>query len=207
MNKDRTPQPTQSQTHTLFTKNNVITTKNYTLYLNEIQNTDNKIHNVYNSLRSADKDDTLTLRISSPGGFVTECQNIVNIMRNVFYKRTTSYIDSHASSAGAIIFLAADKRVIYKNSRIMIHNYSGAYFGTYKKMKTRINFDEKHVIGFLKSIINPRKKGFLSKSEFKEMIDGKEFWFRADEMLRRKIATHIVINGEELTAKEYLKGK
>jgi len=39
------------------------------------------------------------------------------------------------------------------------------------------------------------------------MVNEKEFWFEADDMLRRNIATHIIIDGKELTSKEYFKGK
>jgi len=197
---------TKGKVHSMFTNKNVTTVQNFRVFVNSFTESGNDIHGIWNNLLNAGSNDTLELRIASPGGYVTECQNFINIMRNKFKDRTTTYIDSHASSAGAITFLAGDKRVIYENSRIMIHNYAGGYSGEYKKMKTRIDFDEKHIIGFLKSIIRPKASHkFLSKKEFKEMVNGKEFWFRTDEMAKRKICTHVIVDGEEMTAKQYLK--
>lgn len=191
--------------HSLYTSTKTTTVKNYRVFITEFAEGDTKIHDIWNRLLSGGKNDTLELRISSCGGAVTECQQFVNLIRNKFNKRTTTYIDSHASSAGAVVFCSGDKRVVFENSRIMLHNYSGGYGGKYRDVKDRLDFDEEHIIGFLKSVIKVGPKGFLTKSEFNAMVNGKNFWFNSEEMLKRGIATHIVINGEELTAKEYLK--
>jgi len=191
--------------HSLFINENVKVIKNFRVFVNKFFEQENKIHELWEVLLNAGSDDTLELRISSPGGMVTECQMFVNIMRNKFNGRTVTYIDSHASSAGAFTFCVGDKRVIYENSRIMLHNYSGGYVGGFKKMKDRLDFDEKHVIGFLKSTLKLGKNGFLTNKEFKQMVDGKEFWFRAEEMCKRGIATHVVVDGTEFTSKQYLK--
>jgi len=188
----------------LFVNKTEHTIKNFRIFINSFMESKNDIHDVWNKLLSAGSEDTLELRISSPGGQVTECQMFVNIMRNKFPGRSTTYIDSHASSAGAFTFCVGDKRVIYENSRLMLHNYSGGYDGGFKKMKDRLDFDEKHIIGFLKSTLKIGKNGFISKKEFKKMINGKEYWFRAEEMCKRGIATHVIVDGKEYSAKEYL---
>jgi len=190
--------------HSLFVNKTEHTIKNFRIFINSFMESKNDIHDVWNKLLSAGSEDTLELRISSPGGQVTECQMFVNIMRNKFPGRSTTYIDSHASSAGAFTFCVGDKRVIYENSRLMLHNYSGGYDGGFKKMKDRLDFDEKHIIGFLKSTLKIGKNGFISKKEFKKMINGKEYWFRAEEMCKRGIATHVIVDGKEYSAKEYL---
>jgi ATP-dependent protease ClpP protease subunit len=195
----------QAETHSLFKNTKTTVTNNFRLYIDEFFNIDTDIHEIYNSLHNAGKDDTLELRISSPGGLVTECQQIVNIMWNKFNGRTTAYIDSHASSAGAFTFCSADKRVVYENSRLMLHNYSGGHGGKHQDMKDRMEFDEKHIIGFLKSTLQVGKNGFMTKKEFKRMVEGREFWWDAKEMCERGVATHVIVRGEELTAKEYLK--
>jgi len=202
-------QPTSTakgKCHSLFVDKNISTKQNFRIFVNTFYEVENDIHNIWNMLLKAGTEDTLELRISSPGGLVTECQMYVNIMRNKFPGRTTTYIDSHASSAGAFTFSAGDKRVIYENSRIMYHNYSGGHQGTHQKMLDRMKFDTKHIIGFLRSTLKVGKKGFLTKKEYKQMVEGKEYWFGAEEMCKRGIATHIIVNGKELTTKEYLKG-
>lgn len=189
-----------SEHHSLHIKETKKITKNYRVFVGAFQNDEPEFREILDLLMDAGKDDTLEYRISSPGGYVTECQQMVNIAENNFKGRTTGYIDSHASSAGAILFSACDKRVVHWNSRIMFHNYSGGYFGEYRKMKDRLDFDEKHIIDFL-TIAKP----FFSKKEWKKLINSKEYWFDAKEMLKRGVATHIVIDGVEYNKKEGLK--
>jgi len=178
----------------------VETYNNYRLFLGTFKNQGPRFQGILNELYDTKNKDTLDIRLVSPGGLVIECQQIVNIMKNSFSGRTTAYIESHASSAGAVVFAHADKRVIYENSRLMFHNYSGIYTGKYKDIKDRFEFDEKHIIDFLKVA-----KRFLTKKEWKKMINGKNFWFDAHDMLERNIATHIIVNGIEMTYSQYKK--
>jgi len=204
MTKD-TDKNTHGRNHSLYTIPKVTTTNNYKLFVDTFFDTSTEIHKIWNTLLSATENDTLELRIQSPGGLVTECQMLVNIMKNKFNGRVTAYIDSHASSAGAFTFCAADKRVVFENSRIMLHNYSGGHQGTHHKMKTRLDFDTVHIIDFLKSTLKIGKKGYLTNKELDRMIEGHEWWFTAKEMCKRGIATHVIVNGKEITAKQYLK--
>ena len=190
----------KAKNHSLYIKENKKITKNYILFINGFDNQIPDFHDILNDLYNAGDEDQLELKIMSPGGLVTECQQIINIMQNKFPDRTTAYIESHASSAGAFTFAAADKRVIYWNSRIMFHNYSGGYTGTYQFMKDRIDFDSKHIIGFLGIA-----KKFFSKKEWKKLIEGKEYWFTAEDMLKRGIATHIIIDGIEYDSDKGIK--
>ncbi len=202
MNKE---QEFNGEHHSLFIKP-VASANKYTVFIGTFFENTNEINAIWNKLLEATPNDTLELRIQSPGGLVTECQMYINIMRNIFPGRTTAFIDSHASSAGAFTFCAADFRIIYENSRIMLHNYSGGNFGTHQSMKDKFEFDEKHIIEFLTSTLKIGKNGYMTKKELKKMIQGKEYWWDAKEMCKRGVATHIIINGKELTAKEYLKG-
>jgi ATP-dependent protease ClpP protease subunit len=189
-----------SEHHSLHIKENKKITKNFRVFVGTFQNDQPEFRSILDSLLDGGPLDTLEYRIASPGGYVTECQQLVNVAENKFNGRTTAYIDSHASSAGAILFSSCDKRVIYWNSRIMFHNYSGGYFGEYKKIKDRMDFDKKHIIEFLEIA-----KPFFSKTEWKKLVNSKEYWFNAKEMLKRNIATHIIIDGVEYSKKQGLK--
>lgn len=203
LNSSPTSQPIKAPYHSLFTKPKTTIQNTYRFFISSFDNENNEFHGMMDTLLSAAPQDLLELRISSPGGLVTECQQIVNVIWNNFKDRNIAFIDSHASSAGAFTFCACDKRVIYKNSRLMLHNYSGGHAGPHQKMKDRMKFDAKHIISFLKSTLKVGKNGFLNEKEFNQMIIGKEFWFDADEMLKRGIATDIVIDGKMLSAEEY----
>jgi len=198
-------EPIKTNTHTLHNKPKTTTINDYRFFIGAFDNDENTFHDILDKLLSSNDSDTLELRIGSTGGLITEAQQIINIIRNNFKGRNTAYIDSHASSAGAITFCACERRVIYENSRLMLHNYSGGHNGSHQKMKDRMKFDTKHIIGFIKSTLNVGNNSFLTKKEFKKMVQGKEFWFDADDMIKRGIATHIIINGKEISC-EGLKG-
>ena len=202
LNSDNSKKRFESKEHSLHKKtiSNTESYNKYRLFIGPFNNQDPKFQALLNELYESGEKDLLELRIMSPGGLVIECQQIVNLMNNKFKGRTTAYIESHASSAGAFTFAHADKRVVYENSRLMFHNYSGGYAGKYQDIKDRLEFDEKHIIDFLKVA-----KQFLTKKEWKKMVEGKNFWFDAKDMLERGIATHIVIDGQEMTYKKYKK--
>jgi len=190
----------KADNHSLFKNEEKIIKNKYRFFIGMFNNQTPDFHNILNELYNADDKSILELRIMSPGGLVVECQQIVNLLENKFKENSIAYIESHASSAGAFTFIRANKRVIYWNSRIMFHNYSGGYVGKYKDMKDRFEFDEKHILNFL-----GYAKRFFTKKEWKELINGKDFWFDAKEMLKRGIATHIILNGKEYDRKKGLK--
>lgn len=202
MNKKQVPIKHESnyfklKNHSLFIDKK---RKEYRLFVGPFDNQETSFHRILDELYKAPENSKLELRIASPGGLVVECQQLVNLMQNKFKNKTVAYIDSHASSAGAITFANADERIVYWNSRIMFHNYSGGYGGDYHKMKTRIDFDSIHVIRFLASA-----KKFFNDKEWNKLINGKEYWFDALEMLERGIATHLILNGKKYKNKKAIK--
>lgn len=72
-------------------------------------------------------DDTIDMRINSPGGVVTEGWAIIDKLRATG-KKIVATIEGEASSMAAIILLAASERKGHKHARLLIHD---AYFPEY----------------------------------------------------------------------------
>jgi len=161
------------------------------------------LHAVIDELKNAGKHDELELIISSNGGNVLEGQQFFNIILEKFVGRTTAYLDNHGYSMGALLFSMCDKRVAYPYSDFMYHNYFGGSFGKGGDLVARVKHRDKVLKDFFKDIIV--SQGFLTKDEYKQMILGKDFWMDTKELCKRGIATHVVLAGKEVTAKEYLK--
>ena len=161
------------------------------------------LHSVFNELKSAKEHDILEFVINSGGGFVNEGMQFYNIIQAKFTNRTTAYLDNYGYSMGALLFCMASKRVIYPYSDLMFHTYSSVIGGKGGDMKARFKHSDKKIKRFFKDIIV--KQGFLSKEEFKKMLIGQDYWMDAKELCKRGIATHVICEGKELTAKEYLK--
>jgi ATP-dependent protease ClpP protease subunit len=148
------------------------------------------------------KTDKLSIYLNSPGGATIIGIPLQHLCLNSFKHIDT--INTYAtSSMASLMFCIGVNRIIYKYSRHMMHDYSGGHSGKASDMKTRITFDDEHLGKYLKDTYV--KNGFLSKKEFKQMRNGKEFWFDAEEMLKRGIATHILCDGKKMTHKQYKK--
>jgi ATP-dependent protease ClpP protease subunit len=175
----------------------------YTLYLSEFGHDGSEQHTVLEKLRRAEEGSELVIRIDSPGGYVTEGIKLYNISKECFKGRTTTTLDAMAYSMGALMFCAGDKRVVYEESSLMFHDFSGGEFGKGGEMKDSLEHSLKFIHKFFKKITV--KKGFLSNEEFRRMTDdSKQWWFDASEMCYRGIATHVIVDGHELTAEQFV---
>jgi len=177
--------------------------KRYRVYIGSFREFRKGLHSVFNELRDAKSNDYLELVISSNGGFVLEGQQFYNLIQEKFYNRTVSYLDNHGYSMGALLFCMATKRVIYPYSDFMFHNYSGGAMGKGGELKSRIKHKSKTLEKFFYDLIVPQ--GFLSENEFEQMLVGQDYWMDAKELCKRGIATHVILNAQEITAEEYLK--
>jgi len=177
--------------------------KRYRIYIGRFFELKKGLHSVFNELREAKEHDYLEFMINSGGGFVHEGMQFYNIMQEKFNGRTIAYLDNRGYSMGAMLFSMADKRVIYPYSDFMYHNYSGGAMGKGGDIKARIDHTHEHLNNFFYNIIV--KQGFLTEDEFEKMLVGQDYWMGAKELCKRGIATHVIIAGKELTAKQYLK--
>ena len=220
-NENKDDKKYNSEYHTMFideisedkelidTKDNVykITPahQRYRIFIDSFMEFERGLHEIFNTLWDADENDVLELRINSWGGLVKEGQNFYNIIKNKFPGRTTTILDSAGYSMGALTFCAGDERIVMEESDLMFHDYSGGAGGKGGEIEARVEHTAKHLRRFFRKIIVDN--GFLSEKEFENMIIGQDYWMEADEMCRRGIATHVMVNGKKVKAKKYLKMK
>ncbi len=217
--ENKKPQEISSENHTLFIRQipefrrplpagkNIVEIrpkhKIYTIYIERFKELKRGLHSVFNELRSASSDDKLHIRINSGGGFVNEGKQFYNLMNEKFHKRTTTFLDNHGYSMGALLFCMGDKRVIYPYSDLMFHTYSSGVGGKGGEIISRVEHTDAHIKAFFRQIIVER--GFLTDKEFEKMLIGQDYWMGAQELCERKIATHVIYKGKEIKAKKYLK--
>jgi ATP-dependent protease ClpP protease subunit len=177
--------------------------KRYRVYIGRFFESKKGLHSVFNGLRDASDKDYLELMINSGGGLVNEGQQFYNLIQEKFYRRTISYLDNKGYSMGALLFCMAEKRVIYEYSDLMFHTYSHGSLGKGGEVKSHVTHTAKKLERFFHSIIV--ENGFLTEDEFQKMLIGQDYWMDAKEMCKRGIATHVIVEGQALTAKDYLK--
>lgn len=177
--------------------------RRFRVYIGRFRELRKGLHSVFNELKDANKLDKLEFVISSGGGMVLEGQQFYNLIQEKFFGRTTAYLDNHGYSMGALLFCMADKRVIYPYSDLMFHTYSHGSYGKGGDVKQHVKHTAKKLEKFFFDLIV--EKGFLVEEEFKQMLIGQDYWMEAKELCKRGIATHVIVDGQELEAKEYLK--
>ncbi len=156
------------------------TSKTYDIYLSHTIDETFNFHSLFETLRKATKEDKIIIHINSPGGYIDSCLQIINSMKECSAEITT-IIEGEACSAGSIIFLAGNKRIVREHSLMMCHYYSGGMKGKGNEIISRAKFEDEFFKRFFRKIY----KGFLTKEEIKKMIGGEDFWFDADGVKKR----------------------
>lgn len=185
--------------HTLFTQQVEVISHNR-LFIDDLVQDGAELHEILNRLHLGTELDTLEIRINSGGGFVKYGQQLINVVKDKFNDRCVTVLEAEASSMAAILFMVGDKRIIYPHSVLMVHDVS-MYMGG------KANETRKHMGTFLpvfKAYFKDIFKDTMSEREITKMFDGTDYWFDAEQMCIRGMADYVIVNGDNITAKEFL---
>lgn len=171
----------------------------YSFYISHFDEHPSNISRFMNQIRDIQPDDFVDVFINSNGGYVNEGKTIINGLESTGATLTT-YLTANAYSMGSVMFCVGHRRVVYENSSLMYHHYSGGAFGKGGEMEDQIAHSQKNIKSFFKAYVLG-----LSDEEIQQMFDGKDFWFDCEELCQRGIATHVCLEGELIPADIYLK--
>ena len=132
-------------------------------------------------------DDTIDMRINSPGGVVPEGWAIIDKLRATG-KKITATIEGDAASMAAIVLLAASERKAYKHARLLIHD---AYFPEYtlagayrkedlEKLAASLEEDNKRALDFMVERTGADREtleALMKEDKFIDMEQAKELGF------------------------------
>lgn len=185
--------------HTLFSQQIEVIQHNR-LFIDDLVQDGADLHEILNRLHLGTELDTLEIRINSGGGFVKYGQQLINVIKDKFNDRCVTILEAEASSMAAILFMVGSQRVIYPHSVLMVHDVS-MYMGgkaneTRKQMATFVPV----FTAYFKDIF----KDTMSDEEIAKMFDGEDYWFDAEQMCLRGMADCVIVNGNTITADEYL---
>ena len=132
-------------------------------------------------------DDTIDMRINSPGGVVSEGWAIIDKLRATG-KKIIATIEGDAASMAAILLLAASERKGHKHARLLIHD---AYFpeftlaGKYKKedlekLASQLEQDNNEALDFMVERTGADREtlaALMKEDKFIDMEQAKELGF------------------------------
>jgi ATP-dependent protease ClpP protease subunit len=177
-----------------------IEVEQYTLYYGDFMHEDSQQDAIIERMRRAEPGARLNLRINSLGGSVNEGIRLYNVIKEKFKHNTTVFIDAMALSMGALIFCAGDKRVTTEFGSIMFHTGRTGMSATPANAMGALAHENDVTARLEKRFVNK----YFTKEELIAMENGKDHWMNAEEMAYRGIATHVVVDGIEITSEQYV---
>lgn len=136
---------------------------------------------------------SITVEINSPGGDVFAALAMYNALR-ASGKEVVSKVMGVAASAASLIFMAGDKRVMPKNTHLMIHNPWSFTAGNADELRETAETLDK--IGASLKATYAARTG-MDEAKLAEML-AKDTWISADEALSDGFATEVT---DEVKAK------
>lgn len=133
--------------------------------------------------------------INSPGGLVFDGFSIYNTIRELSAtKNVTTVVKGMAASIAGVIFLAADNRMMYSDtSMVMLHNSMGVAIGHAANIRKTVNRMEKideRLVDIVHSVSNLERKDVVSA------LDA-ETWYSASEAKSNGMANEVVSRGRK----------
>ncbi len=157
-----------------------------------------KYTEMIHQIRTAGQNDVVNIHLNTPGGLVSTGVQMISAMR-ASQAHIVTHLEGEACSMGALLFLTADEMVVYDDSLIMFHNYSGGAFGKGHELTAVVEATNKWYSKLAKTICIP----FLTASELTKIFEGADMWMLSDEVeirlkkMTKKLASDIKHNANK----------
>jgi len=149
-------------------------------------------------IRTAGQNDVVNIHLNTPGGLVSTGVQLISAMR-ASQGHIVTHLEGEACSMGALLFLTADEMVVYDDSLLMFHNYSGGAFGKGHVLTAAVEATNKWYAKLAKTVCTP----FLTAAELKKIFDGADMWLLSEEVearlkkMTKKLASDIKHNANK----------
>ena len=135
---------------------------------------------LFDKIRNAGENDFIKLHINSPGGYLSTATQFLRCLQETRASVIAS-VEGECSSAATILLLAASSFEVSDHSTLLFHTFSSGMGGKGNELRERSKFDSSWSEKYFHDIY----KDFLSKEEIDQLLEGKDFWFDADETIER----------------------
>jgi ATP-dependent protease ClpP protease subunit len=163
-----------------------------------------KYTEMIHQIRTAGQNDVVHLHLNTPGGLVATGVQLISAMR-ASNGHIVTHLEGEACSMGALLFLTADEMVVYDDSLLMFHNYSGGAYGKGHEITASIEATNKWYTRLATNVCTP----FLTEEELSEIIKGADLWMLSDEVEDRlkKMAKKLADDTKKSATKKVTKKK
>lgn len=131
-------------------------------------------------LDNAQEGDLVSIKLSTDGGALHSIVPLINSMNNTD-AHIHVHVESDCASAGTIVMMLADSVYVNPYANIMLHTCQYGYGGHAGNMDAHVTYATKAI----EKLIRETYKDWLNDEEIDRLLDGKEFWFDAEECMTR----------------------
>jgi len=132
------------------------------------------------AIQTATENDIIHIYINSPGGNLFTATELLSAMLQSKAHIITE-ITGEACSAGMLLFLAGHEFMVSDDASAMCHGASYGAYGTQGQVHDNVMHSTKH----LTKLAYKYYEGFLETDEIERLLEGKEYWMEAEEIIER----------------------
>lgn len=161
----------------------IITNKNITtVFLTDVIESPAIYNETCYKLDTASEAEKFYIYINTPGGILDAAIMLVNSIKKS-KASVVAKLSGTVASAGTIITLACDEVEVAPHTAFMVHNYSGGLVGKGHELKAHQEFVDANLNRSFTDLYG----GFLTPTEIRQVINGKDLWMGTEEVQRRLI--------------------
>lgn len=134
----------------------------------------------FHSIRNSRDSDIIKIHINCPGGDLFTTIQFIQALSETQAHIIVS-VEGACMSAATLIFLMADECIIADHSMFLFHNYSAGTAGKGGEMYHGMV----HERGWSANLFKDMYSDFLSPTEIKEMLEDKDIWMNASQVVER----------------------
>lgn len=165
----------QMNTHLVFIDEDITSPGNY--------------RDIIHCLATCSENDNVNILINSSGGRTDSAWAIIEAMKGCRGDVSVTVLGA-AYSAASMIACMADECYFAESSEMMLHTAHYGSIGTVPNVKDQTDFATRQI----NKLLDTCYTGFLTPKELDELKNGKEFWFDADEAIKRMGKRHRYLN-------------
>jgi ATP-dependent protease ClpP protease subunit len=166
----------QMNTHLVFIDDDITSPSNY--------------RDVIHCLTTCNENDSVNMLVNSSGGRTDSIWQIIEAMKGCRGDVSVTVIGA-AYSAASMLACMAPECYIADSAEFMLHTAHYGSIGTVPNVKGQTDFATRQI----NKLLDQAYKGFLTDKELVELKNGKEYWFDAEEAIKRMGKRYKYLNG------------
>ena len=137
-------------------------------------------YDFFTTLRTSTQEDVVFLHINSQGGSVATMTQVISAIKSS-PSTVIGVAEGEVSSAAAMIFFSCHGFQVADYAQFLVHNGMGGYIGKPHDHLAAADSHHMRTKKWMKGVLSP----FFSKKEIKQVMNGREFYLDADEVVER----------------------